>query len=135
MCCLTTTNEKPLVYMASPYSDSDRFLNTMAAVAMYRQLLKEDVVNPVCPLLSGLIPAADDIPWDRWMEVDLAIMRKCDAVFSFNVRVNEYYLAISRGRAREVIEAKNLGIPVFTEKKELYVWAVQFSQPEEHTDE
>jgi len=116
---------KPLVYLASPYSKGDRFLNTMAAVIKYRELLEDGIVNPVCPLLSGLIPAADDTPWERWIEVDIAILDRCDAVFSFNSIVNQYVQVGSKGRDMEVEHAFGKGKPVFITKTDLYEWAAK----------
>jgi nucleoside 2-deoxyribosyltransferase len=116
---------KPLVYMASPYTKGDRFLNTMAAVARYRELLADGIVNPVCPLLSGLIPSADDTHWDRWIEVDLAILSRCDAVYSFDAIVNHYSCRESSGRDMEVAYAIEKGIPVFKNTAALYEWAIE----------
>lgn len=114
---------KKLVYLASPYSNGDSFLNTMAHVAMYRDLLKEGTVNPVAPLLSGMMPAADDIPWERWIEVDTELLRRCDAVFAFDAAVNWYKCRESKGRDIEVALAIDIGIPVFRIVAELYDWA------------
>jgi len=113
---------KKLVYLASPYSSGDRFLNTMAHVSKYRELLTDGRVNPVAPLLSGLIPAADDIPWERWIEVDLELLSRCDAVLAFDAVVNWYHWSESSGRDAEVMRALELGIPVFWTMTELFDW-------------
>ena len=113
---------KKLVYLASPYSSGDRFLNTMAHVSKYRELLTDGRVNPVAPLLSGLIPAADDIPWERWIEVDLELLSRCDAVLAFDAVINWYKCTESKGRDAEVVRALELGIPVFHTVTEIYNW-------------
>lgn len=114
---------KPLVYLASPYSEGDRYLNVVAHLIMYRRLLQDGIVNPVAPLLATLMPGADQIPYERWIEVDLSIVERCDALLSFDAQVDSYSYIYSEGRRKEVSMAEECNIPVFRFVDLLYEWA------------
>lgn len=117
--------EKPLIYLASPYTRGSKFLNAMAHLAEYITLLEDGIVNPIAPLLNSLLPGADDIPYARWLDLDEGIIERCDAVFAFDAHLLEYDCTESNGRDREVEFAEQLGIPVFRDRAKLYEWQRQ----------
>lgn len=98
-------NEKyPLVYIATPYS-SDPVRNTQNAIAVAEMLEQEHRVYVVVPHLTHLWDLISPAPHEKWLERDIAVMRRCDAVVRFP--------GASKGADLEVEYAKAAGIPVF----------------------
>lgn len=107
--------ERPLVYVAGPYTNPDPVRNTHDAVMWAEQLIATGKACPVVPhitLLWHAIAPHDDV--DYWYDLDLGHLRKCDAVFRFPGK--------SSGADAEVEWADRWGIPVFTEWAEMVSW-------------
>lgn len=93
---------KPLVYLAGPYSKPDPVENMHRAVKLADRLL--DVCVPVVPHLTGLWHLVSPKPYETWLELDVALMLRCDVVFRFPGE--------SSGADGEVALALERGIPV-----------------------
>jgi hypothetical protein len=94
---------KPWIYVSGPYTLGDPVLNVRKAVAVSLRLL--DVATPICPHLSHLAHLIEPQPYERWMDWDLQLLERCDAL----VRLP----GESAGADREVARAGELGIVVF----------------------
>jgi hypothetical protein len=95
---------KPLVYIAGPYTNPDPVLNVREAVR-YADLFRAWSIIPIVPHLTHLWHMVSPKPYEEWLEYDLEVMRRCDAVYRFG--------GPSQGADGEVAEAVALGIPVF----------------------
>jgi hypothetical protein len=121
--------EKPFVYIASPYTKTDPCINTHAAMKLFDDLMTEGIVLPFTPLLSHFQHTLFPRPYKDWIEYDLAILGKFDAVLRVNVSVERadidfrYMAASSSGADGEVKRAEELGIPVFCNIDDLHEWA------------
>lgn len=103
-----------LVYIAGPYRVPDSCLNTNKAIHVAETVVAAGLV-PVIPHLSHFWHTMVPHPVDFWLEYDLHLMRRCDAVLRFS--------GFSSGADAEVAEANRLGIPVFFNLDELVQWA------------
>lgn len=105
---------KPVVYIAGPYSHPDPCENTHWAVLVANALW--DCVVPVVPHLTHFWHTMTPKPYEQWLEYDLALMQRCDAVFRMR--------GSSSGADAEVVKARAAGIPVFDDIGELRDWAL-----------
>jgi nucleoside 2-deoxyribosyltransferase len=112
----TRYEDRPLVYIAGPYSRPDPVANTNAVIALASELVDEGLVTPLVPHLTMLWHAVSPRPLDFWYAYDVALLRRCDALFRIEGE--------STGADMEVDFAKAHGIPVFTRLDELREWAV-----------
>jgi len=106
---------KPLVYIAGPYTRPDPVANTRRAILVWQELREGGLVTPIVPHTSLLMDFIVPMPFEKWLEYDFEILRKCDAVFRIEGK--------SYGAGREVREARFNKIPVFTSVAELNAWA------------
>ena len=108
---------KPLVYIAGPYTHPDPVSNTRRAVDVFNTLLDTGLIAPLCPHLSILLDFARPRPVEEWYAYDLHVLRRCDAVYQMS--------GTSSGADKEVAFAEHLGIPVFDDfhTRNLVVWA------------
>ena len=107
--------ERPLVYLAGPYSHPDPVANTNAVVALASELIDEGFVTPVVPHLTLLWHAISPRPLEFWYAYDVALLRRCDAMLRIP--------GASSGADMEVTFAEAHGIPVFYNRDELAAWA------------
>lgn len=123
---------KPFVYLASPYTKGCPSINASYHAEIYRRMILDDVVVPYAPLLSHYIPGQEAVPYDRWLESQISVLKRCDALFTFNIFVkhmdDEYECIESFGRDKEVSVAKELRKPVFEDIKRLYQWAMDYQK-------
>jgi nucleoside 2-deoxyribosyltransferase len=103
---------KPLVYLAGPYTLPDPVENIHNAVKLADRLL--DVCVPVIPHLSGTWHMISPKPYETWLELDLAVMARCDIVFRFG--------GASSGADAEVVAAQAAGQPVVYTETQLREW-------------
>lgn len=71
-----------IVYIAGPLSATTERTteeNVQAAVEVFLALSREGL-HAFCPHLTALVPAAFDVPYERWMEHDFAFLERCDVV-------------------------------------------------------
>lgn len=106
---------RPLVYVAAPYTRPDPVQNTHDLIAAVDEIVDEGVVTPIAPHLTLLWHVVRPRPLEFWYAYDLATVARCDAVLRLP--------GDSTGADREVEFATSRGIPVFSDRAELYRWA------------
>lgn len=92
------------VYIASPYTTGDQILNVRRSLDVAAALIEVGLA-PYCPLLSHFHHFLYPLPYDKWTELDLEWVRRCDALLRLTGE--------SKGADREVEEAIACGIPVY----------------------
>lgn len=111
--------DRPLVYIAGPYTRPDPVENTHGVINLASEMIDEGLVTPVVPHLSLLWHLVAPRPLDFWYAYDVAILRRCDALFRI--------AGASTGADMEVQFAEAHDIPVFTERAQLSRWATERS--------
>lgn len=93
----------PMVYIAGPFTKVDPVQNTGRAIDTFVRL--SEICVPFVPHLSLFIHMHHPRPWAEWLEYDLQVLARCDAVYRM--------WGESKGADMEVARAEELGIPVF----------------------
>lgn len=96
---------RTIVYISGPITQGNRSLN-FANAAWAMQELIEAGYAPICPHLSMLHPADDQISYEKWLEVDFAWVEASQAVLRLP--------GFSPGADREVAHARSLNIPIYS---------------------
>lgn len=110
-------NNKCFVYVASPYTHGDQYVNVQRQIEFGNCLLDRGLV-PVSPLLNSVsYHAQKQREYDLWMDIDYNWILKCDALFRLEGE--------SKGADLEVVFAKKMNIPVFTDKELLMMWYME----------
>lgn len=109
---------KPLVYIAGPYTKGNHNRNVHAHLDIFDRLLFSGVVTPIAPLLATLADLVNPQPYEKWMEYDLELLSHCDALLATFMNQE------SQGRDREIDYATKKDIPIFYSVDELVRWAV-----------
>lgn len=106
--------DRPLIYIAGPYSTPDPVLNTHQTIAFAGELMQSVPVTAFVPHLTLLwhLVEPHDIEW--WYAYDLAVLDRCDGLYRLP--------GMSTGAAREVAYARAHGIPTFDVVAELAAW-------------
>lgn len=107
--------DRPLVYVAAPYTRPDPVENTHRLIQHVTRMVEDGVVTPYAPHLTLLWHLVSPRPVQFWYAYDLAILKRCDALF----RVE----GDSTGADAEVSYAEEIELPIFTDLDELYTWA------------
>ncbi len=94
---------KPVVYIAGPYSDPDPVANTHEAIKIANSI--EDVCTPFIPHLTLLWHLITPKPYPKWLALDMAYLARFDALYRFG--------GASGGADKEVDFAREHGIRVF----------------------
>lgn len=108
--------KKPLVYVAGPYSaktEAGRLDNTLEARRVGDEL-ERVLVHALVPHLSHFFNGYFFRPYEAWMELDFAMLERCDALLRI--------AGPSPGADREVDHAISKGIPVFYNIQDLVNW-------------
>lgn len=92
------------VYIAGPITLGDRNLNLHQSLKAQKNLM-EIGFAPMNPMLSMLVPFADDFSHDTWMACCLPWVEACDCVLRLPGE--------SKGADMETAHAEDCGIPVF----------------------
>ncbi len=108
---------KPLVYVAGAYTQPDPIENTHNYLQLGTQLVEDGYVTPFIPHVTLLWHMVTPRPYQFWLDYDKDILARCDAL----LRSNQDY---SSGADEEERLARELGIPVFYFKDELYDWVL-----------
>ena len=114
---------KPMVYVASPYTKGDPCINTNFQMRVFDQMLSDGIVTPYVPLWSHFQHTAFPRPYQDWIQYDNAIIPRLDALVRLDAVAPGYFERESSGADREVELARSLGLPVFFSIEELYEWA------------
>lgn len=109
--------DRPLVYIAGPYTHPDPVANTHAVIALATELVDEGLVTPLVPHLTLLWHIVAPRPLEFWYAYDVALLRRCDALFRLD--------GSSSGADMEVEFATTHEIPVFTKREDLTAWATE----------
>lgn len=92
------------IYVSGPYTLGDRTENVRNAMMAGKQLMSRGH-HPYIPHLSFFFDLMWPHEWDRWMELDLAFLKTCDALIRLPGE--------SKGADREVEFAHDNIIVVF----------------------
>jgi len=65
------------VYIASPYSEGDIAVNVKRQIDAASDLIGYGLV-PYAPLLSHFLHIVHPQPYEKWLEVDLEWVKRCD---------------------------------------------------------
>jgi hypothetical protein len=103
---------KPLVYIASPYSD-DPLLRTHQAISAGDRMANLGFAV-IIPHLSHFWHCAKPHDYEFWMDQDLEMLARCDALLRLP--------GDSPGADREVAFAVNRGMRVFYNERALCDW-------------
>ena len=125
---------KPIVYIASPYTKGDVSINVHFQCKIFDELMDDGIVFPVVPLWSHFQHTIFPRQYKDWIAYDLALLCRYDACLRLDA-VNEklnYHQHDSSGADGEVEEFKRLGKPVFFSKSELYEWVKAPTQEEDN---
>jgi hypothetical protein len=116
--------DKPLVYIASPYTKGDAAINTHFQCKVYDKLMNDGVVWPYVPLWSHFQHEIFPRHYQDWIDYDLAVIARCDACIRLNAEYPklDYYVSESLGADGEVRYCEKLGIPVFYGIEDCYAW-------------
>lgn len=115
---------KPLVYISSPYTKGSQAQNVRFQHHVWEQLRHSDIVTPIAPLWSHYQDIQFPLTHAEWLDYDLEIVARCDAVLRLDADgPNDYVQHESEGADMEVLFAERREIPVFFKIEDLYWWA------------
>lgn len=117
-------HNKPIVYIASPYSQGDAAVNTHFQCKIFDLLMDDGKVWPVAPLWSHFQHTIFPRRYQDWIEYDLALIDKYDACLRLDSICDkiDYKEIKSSGADGEVKRFQELGKPVFYTLDDLYDW-------------
>lgn len=115
--------KKPLVYIASPYTQGDAGMNVRSVSDVMNYLLDVGECVPYSPIvathLQHIIAPRE---YNEWLEYCFDFIHHCDALLRVNAAYLEYFQEESAGADAEVHLAQTLGMPVFTDLESLEHW-------------
>ncbi len=119
---------KPVIYVASPYTNGDAAINTHFQCSIFHELLDDDIVTPFTPCLLTFSSIYKPRSYDSWMKHDFELLRIMDGLLRLTARYPDlnYEVTDSRGADMEVEYCRQNNKPVFFNKEELYKWAGDF---------
>lgn len=105
---------RPLIYVAGPYTKGMQAHNVKIAI-MYGEVIQDIGGIALVPHQNHIWDLIYPHDADFWLEQDLHLMKRCDALYRFND-------AESPGADNEVVVCHRWKIPVFTDMDELAEW-------------
>jgi len=105
---------KAYVYVSGPIS-SDPFGNMVRGMETWNKFWGTGLILPFIPQLSVIQNLHHWRPHDEWLEYDLGILPRFDALFRLPGE--------SVGADKEVAFCMERGIPVFYDEEKLFRWA------------
>jgi|ERR1035437_1100762 hypothetical protein len=112
--------DRPLVYVAGPYSHPDPVENSHMAIHVADKVEATGLVTPVIPHLSLMWHMVIPHDVDFWYSLDIAVLARCDALLRFP--------GASTGADDEVAFAEDNDIPVFYAQEDLIAWAETYGE-------
>lgn len=111
---------RTVIYLSGPITGGDREQNFAQAAAIHRHLMQRGfaVINP---MLTMKLPWAWEVEHMHWIEADLPIIERVDAVFRLPGQ--------SVGADLEEAHANKCGVPVFRTVGDLLAWQTEREQP------
>jgi len=98
------------IFISGPYTMGDVAVNVKTSMDVADNLIELGFA-PFCPHLTHFLHMNHSRPYKKWLEIDIAFLKVCDAVLRIPGE--------SKGADAEVELAKKLKIPVFTSINEL----------------
>lgn len=117
-------NQRPLVYVAGPYTCPDPDANVARAIETAEALEASGEVSALVPHLSHLWETHAHHEPEFWYDYDLALLARCDAMLLLP--------GASRGTSIERRYAEERGIPVLRSVEATIAWAKARSQARAH---
>lgn len=109
-------NKDVFVYISGPMTAKHGFSieeNVAAGVRVFLDCLKRGI-PAFCPHLSGAFPSAwADVPWDKWLDYDLAVIDRCTHVLMMP------RWETSAGAVKERAYAEQIGKPIVSSLDEI----------------
>ena len=99
-----------LIYISGPFTLGDQIVNVRNACLVGDEILKLGHW-PVVPHLTAFWHAITPKSWQEWLDIDLAILNKCDALLRLPGE--------SKGADAEVRKAQELGLKVYFDLSEV----------------
>jgi len=116
--------KKPIIYIASPYTEGDPAINVRFQCRIFDRLLTDGRVWPVAPLWTHFQHTIFPRPYEDWLEYDKALLHLYDGCLrlvaeepSLNYKEED-----SSGADGEVEVFRAMGKPVFHTIESLYEW-------------
>lgn len=107
------------IYVSGPLTQGDTIGHVRRAIETGLALRDAGLV-PVVPHLSVLSELVSARPYDYWLEYDVALLSRCDALLRLPGE--------SRGAEIEVAHARERGIPVFLSLAGAIAWATAMDE-------
>ena len=116
--------DKPIVYIASPYTTGDSAINALFQCKIFNQLMDDAKVWPVAPLWTHFQHTLFPRAYKDWIAYDKAMLPLYDACLRLNAEIPQlnYSESESSGADAEVDYFKSVGKPVFYSIESLYDW-------------
>ena len=115
---------RPIVYVASPYTQGDPAINTHFQCKIFDRLMSEGRVWPYMPLWSHFQHVVCPRPYQDWISYDNALLSRFDACLRLNADLPDlnYFEDQSSGAEKEVQQFRDMSKPVFFSIEDLYGW-------------
>lgn len=107
-------DDRPLIYIAGPYTKGDPVQNTRRACLLADRLNESGRFFAYVPHVTMLQHFLTPQDHAFWVDYGCALVQRCDAVLRMD--------GISPGADRETAHAEGRGIPVFSSVSELEAW-------------
>jgi hypothetical protein len=123
--------EKPVVFIASPYTKGDVAVNTHFQCKIFDRLLTEDRVIPVVPLWTHFQHLIFPRPYQDWLKYDQALLRLYDCCLRLTAKHEsmQYEQFESSGADAEMETFRKQNKPVFLSIEDLYAWVDEKMNP------
>lgn len=122
--------DKPIVYIASPYTIGDVGINAHFQCEIFNRLMNDGRVWPVAPLWAHFQHTIFPRLYQDWVDYDNAFLKLYDACLRVNPDYPElcYNETRSTGAEKEVASFEAMGKPVFYSIEGLYLWAEKLKE-------
>ncbi len=116
--------DRPIIYIASPYSKGDQAINTHFQCKIFDILMTDGKVWPIAPLWSHFQHTVYPRNYQDWIDYDKALLKLYDGCLRLNAEQKEmgYFEDRSSGADGEVEYFRAVGKPVFYSIESLYLW-------------